>query len=329
MDWYGYVDLNPSLSATFKTATSPSSKAPSAPNPDSGATAKTSPSRPGAQPDVGTGIMATRDFAGADTYSYKRNSRTANTTLARDAGGNERPSAYTPGYRQASGTYDTTRRGPVDASNPSDLDNTFESSARYPFTYEYGTSTGQRSSEWNADSLNLSATHQFNADPVSDALAELGFQPSFPTALNLAGSASLSPYAHDDDEEWHWGLRSSTQGGDRRKPGLQTNHTRGESSVPGMASAVAGPPTSSPSNVDGPMGQTVAIQERRYKSGAPSPHVCHLCGNTFARACNLREHQLRHDQKRAFACSAHGCNSRYNTPGDLRKHVRTKHAGAA
>ncbi|KAJ2131504.1 Strongly-conserved Zn-finger binding protein (TFIIIA), partial [Coemansia sp. RSA 678] len=60
----------------------------------------------------------------------------------------------------------------------------------------------------------------------------------------------------------------------------------------------------------------------------PTSHVCHVCGNEFARRHALTVHLLRHDPDRTvFACEHDGCSRFYIDENALRAHVRVVHSG--
>ncbi|KAL1704712.1 hypothetical protein EV121DRAFT_291163 [Schizophyllum commune] len=58
---------------------------------------------------------------------------------------------------------------------------------------------------------------------------------------------------------------------------------------------------------------------------APDSHWCHQCNKGFTRRYNLKDHNRRHMNEQAYACTILCCEARFNTQSDLRSHVRNCH----
>ncbi|TRM56448.1 hypothetical protein BD626DRAFT_248222 [Schizophyllum amplum] len=48
-------------------------------------------------------------------------------------------------------------------------------------------------------------------------------------------------------------------------------------------------------------------------------------GRTFTRGSTYREHLLRHENRKLYACPVDGCPLRLNTAADFRRHLSKKH----
>ncbi|KAL1715717.1 hypothetical protein EV715DRAFT_206886 [Schizophyllum commune] len=79
--------------------------------------------------------------------------------------------------------------------------------------------------------------------------------------------------------------------------------------------------------------QIKASLRRRRPGRGPDPahRRCVQCGRSFTRNKNLRgesqsaHHLLRHENRREYACTAHGCLARFNTASDRISHAQKIH----
>ncbi|KAL1756599.1 hypothetical protein FB107DRAFT_190732, partial [Schizophyllum commune] len=76
----------------------------------------------------------------------------------------------------------------------------------------------------------------------------------------------------------------------------------------------------------GSQAQTEASLKRRSVAQSRATYLCNYCQKTFTRRKSLQDHFLRHENRRGYACTVHGCLSRFNTQNDYRRHVRIVHA---
>ncbi|KAL1682809.1 hypothetical protein EV122DRAFT_273799 [Schizophyllum commune] len=94
----------------------------------------------------------------------------------------------------------------------------------------------------------------------------------------------------------------------------------------------------SPANSAGPVGYGDAAPKRRREVGSEASdqaakkrrihnasHQCPFCNKTFTRSGNTKDHMSRHEDRREHRCREPGCTSRFNTPGQLKSHLKHRH----
>ncbi|KAI5825010.1 hypothetical protein K523DRAFT_110588 [Schizophyllum commune Tattone D] len=70
------------------------------------------------------------------------------------------------------------------------------------------------------------------------------------------------------------------------------------------------------------IGSPARAEATAARRRAPDSYWCHQCNRGFTRRYNLKDHNRRHMNEQAYACTILCCEARFNTQSDLGSHVR-------